>query len=667
MNDIDNAYESIKRSEDTIEVTQDNIYKGMSLEEFGDAVRDQMSRVKAYKNKFNYDGRASRNRKYYLGDQVDTSSLRDDQEKGVDNVIFRDMETLIPIANSRVPELSITPTFKNQQTREYATSTKKGLQTEWEVLQKMKKKIGIAIRNHQIHYVAALKCGYDMETNKNWTEHVSGDDILVSKDGSFVAEYIRDETLGDILDRFPEKEKEILTALGYGIKPVKEILDSPVTYIEAWTNEYVGWILDTIPLGMEKNPYFDYDGDDVNGQKVKFNQFDAPRHPYIFLNYYNLGRHIMDDTTLIEQSIGAQDWINKRKRQIGANADSTNGHWVTSGDFISKEEFAKLEGAIDEKIWLQKGLPKDGFVKITGQPLPDYIYNDLQDSRMAVDNIFGTHSTTRGEESGNRNLGQDILMKDQDFGRMDGYVRDGIEAFAQDWFEYQYHLYLVFATEDKSIPIPEDDDFESDNVIFSRSRVPLIQKNDGTIIPVPVILKVQQGSTLPQDDVAEYQRAVQMKDILSPLDFFRKMGEPNPRELTKNLLIWMHNPMQLFKDDPDVQELLQAMQSKGDEPPKVSVSVKGESPQGTQILEQKGLLPQGFTQYAMQNQQKEMAAKASPKPGELRSQPKKAADMPPEKQQNGQQDMNGMGAKEGLVNAMTQMLRSGEAQQILNA
>jgi hypothetical protein len=60
-------------------------------------------------------------------------------------------------------------------------------------------------------------------------------------------------------------------------------------------------------------------------------------------NHINTTDHAYDDTTILEQGIGLQNWINKRKRQIGENADAANGVWVTSGDFISQEEFDNQE------------------------------------------------------------------------------------------------------------------------------------------------------------------------------------------------------------------------------------------------------------------------------------------------------------------------------------
>lgn len=664
LSTIDLAYARENENNLQIEVTTDAISSPMDEDEFRVAVEDKIKRASEYWDSFKYKIRQQRNLKYYLGDQLNVDALRYDDEKSVENAIFRNLETFMPIATSRTPELSITPAFKNEMTRNFVSTTAKSLKTEWEVYQNMRSKLGRAIRNHQINMLAGFKLGYDEDTQEYWTEEVLVTDVVISKTGDFVAHYIKDKTLGDLLEMFPDKKEAILKSFGYSQSPTKKLLDSPVEYIEAWTDEHVGWIVNHVGLGVEENPHFDYEGEDIEGKTVKFNFFKRPKMPYIWLSYFNLGRHIMDDTSLVEQGIGPQDQINKRKRQIGRNADSTNGHWVSSGEFISEEEFHKIQGGIDEKIWLESGLPKDGLVKITGQPLPDYIYNDLQDSRMSLDNLMGTHATTRGEKSTNDTLGQDIMQKDQDYGRIDGYVRDGIEVFAQKWYEYMYHMFLVYGTDERAIAVPEDDDFESDNILFSREMVPLVQRKNGDIIPVPVVLLVKQGSTLPRDEVADYQRAVQMKDILSPMDYFKMVGEPNPKKLTKNLLLWVNDPFSLFKDDPDIAELAQRMSQSKTEPPKVSVSVKGDTPQGTAMLEQMGHLPQGMTQYSMQQQKMQMINK-SPAAGPIKGESQSRVVNKQEPQGGNGQPADS--SKEGLINAMTDMLRSGEAQQLMNS
>lgn len=572
----------IRPNDETATITEDALYEKMSEEDFLQAVNTQLSRARSYWGKLNIEKRQTINFKYWIGEQVKGDELRDDLEKWVENVIFRNVETMIPIVTARVPEPSVTPAFKNDRTRNYAQTVKRCLMVQWEVKQLMQAIVAQMVRNHQMDLLAAVHFGYDPDEKCSYVELVKVTDLVISQNGDFVARYIKDKTLGDLLDMFPEKKNEILQEWGLSsnVELTKKVRSSPVEYLQVERDDIVGWKLNNLVLGVEKNPHFDYEGqeyqvqtgtDPMTGQptietkKVFFNYFKKPKMSYLFLHYYNRGVHIYDDTTLLEQGIGLQDWINKRKRQIGMNADSTNGHWVASGDFISEEEFMKVTGGIDEKIWLQNGKPIDGIMKVTGVALPDYIYNDLVDSRNSLNTLMGIEAATLGAQSDNKTLGQDVMQREQNFSRLGGYIRDGIEGLALHWYEYMYHMMLVYQKDEEAIAIPEDDDFETDNIIFSRESIPLIQLKNGDLVPCPLVFKVRAGSTLPQDEVAEYQKVGQMKGMLAPIDLFKKLGESNPRELAKNALIQQMDPTYFFKDDPDVKNIMiqkqqQAMQ-----------------------------------------------------------------------------------------------------------
>lgn len=563
-----------------IDPTYDNIYLGMSDDEFSIAVDQQISRANAELEKLKLKEKRAVNLKYWQGDQVDGDALREDLEKSVENVIFRNLEVMIPIITSRVPEPTFTPAYKNEATRAFAKTQQRIAQSEW-AQQDMGVKVGQGVRNHQMNYVAIFQLGFDPETREVWTEEIVATDCVFNKAHTFLARYIKDKTLGDLCKMFPEKRSQILAELGHANgEPTEKILASEVTYIEAWTPECVGFKLNGLVLGLIKNPHWDYVGEVkpvmgpggmpmVDGEtsqvmvtKTVYNHFKKPQIPFLFMNYYTTGMYAVDETTLIDQGIGPQDQINKRKRQIGMNADSTNGHWVSSGDYISQEEFQKIQGGVDEKIWLQNGMPGDGLVKITGEPLPDYIYNDLLDSRQALNDLMGTNDVTRGVSGTNKTLGQDVMQRDQNYGRMDGYVRNCVERFAKQWFEMVYHFYLVYMRDEMAIAVEDDFDLESETIIFSRQSVPTVTLGNGEVKPIPLRISVKANSTLPEDDVTNYNKVQLMKDVLNPLDYYKGMGMANPRELYKNFLIYQTDPMYLLQNDPEIQQLQMAMQQK---------------------------------------------------------------------------------------------------------
>jgi hypothetical protein len=564
----------IEPNNEVINVTDDALYPTMTDVEFSDAVTKQLQRIESYESKIKLKKRQSVNKMYYEGDQLDLSSLRDDQEKWVENAILRNLETLIPILTSQVPELSTTPAYKNERTRDFASDVRRVMQTEWETYQGMQSKVSKGIRNHQKNLLAVFQLGYDPETDTFWTEEIPATELKISKHKDMLIRYIKNKDLGYLLDTFANKKTEILQY--YGLKDnvdiTKKMRSSPVEFIEVWTNEVVGWRLGpNLVLEVDRNPHWDeegkeYESTSVDGQpvtaKVYFNHLKKRKMPFLFISHINTTGHAYDDTTLLEQAIGLQNWINKRKRQIGENADAANGVWVTSGDFISQEEFEKIEGGINEKIWLENGLPANGIARITGNSLEDFVYNDLIDSRNALNELMGINAATLGTKTNNNTLGKDLMDRQQNVGRAGGYERDGIEKFSQEWYEYMYHLYLVYKTDETSLAIPETDDIETDNIILSRANVPVIQKKNGDMIPVPLVLSVKTGSTLPKDEVMDYKRAQDNKDLYAPIDYFKKIGEANPRQLAKNAVINAMDPTWFFKDDPDVIQIQQAQMQK---------------------------------------------------------------------------------------------------------
>lgn len=239
----------VEENQETIDPTADALYVDLSDTEFIQSVNGQISRATKYWETKKLKSRRSTNLKYWIGDQVDASALRDDLEKGSDNAIFRNLETLIPIVTARVPELTVTPIYKNKETRRFAQEVQRALPTEWEVQQRVQALIGRGVRNHQINFIGVFQLGYDPDTDEFWTEEIVATDVVLSKDGSTLIKYIKDETLADLLEKFPEKKKEITQYFKQPMTPAKAMMDTPVEYVEVWTDDMVGWKLGNLVLG----------------------------------------------------------------------------------------------------------------------------------------------------------------------------------------------------------------------------------------------------------------------------------------------------------------------------------------------------------------------------------------------------------------------------------
>ncbi len=118
-------------------------------------------------------------------------------------------------------------------------------------------------------------------------------------------------------------------------------------------------------MEKKKNPHFDYKGEiktsmDQYGeeihQDVRYNFFEEPRIPYIFLQVYNLGIQIPDEITPLHASMSLQDDINMRKRQIADNAEII-GNPIRTFKGFSKQQIDQIQSTLGsgDAIFLAEG------------------------------------------------------------------------------------------------------------------------------------------------------------------------------------------------------------------------------------------------------------------------------------------------------------------------
>lgn len=519
---------------------------------------------KARKDYDELDRIGNENENYWLGKQIDIKKLRDFKSRVVENVIFQSVETIVPIITSKTPE----PIVKSESNTPESVAQAKNIQRillHMFEKEKMKGKFQMIARHNIIRRIGILKYKYDPDTDNIVTEYVLPQNILIDKNGDFVAEYLED-SLSDILKKFPEKADEIIKEFGlrgemkpdgsYDLETLEpEGLATKIKYVEFWTDEYVVWKYKSLIFKKLKNPNFDYTGVekkvvDENGQELEpeiyyYNFFDKPKKPYIFYSVFNLGKNVWDDTSLIEQGIPLQDVINKRQRQIDDNF-SDNGVLMGSGDFITKEELGKYAGDPEDKIWVEHGNPAEGIGRLSPKQLAPFCYESLQGLKSSIDNVLGVHSTTRGERQGKETLGGRQILREADFGRIDLLVR-GLEEVADELYKAWAHMIKVYFTQIHYARIIGKDGAQQ-VIEYSRSSV-----EQG------IEISVREGSTLPVDKISQRQEALDLfqQGGIDPITLFEKLEWPDPLESAKRLFLWKNDPLSLF---PDLKEQMMAEQ-----------------------------------------------------------------------------------------------------------
>lgn len=415
-------------------------------------------------------------------------------------------------------------------------------------------------------------------------------DANKEEDSEFAIEEV-ETSLESLIAKFPKKKKEILKMAG---ETEESLLTSnpQVTYKECWIKDLLIWKYQSLILGKIKNPYWDWDGllvtpeeqeqmmqlssnpestlderkallssvrdqqdarmsaqatpsegtspegemptneNQTQAQKLeayRFNHFDHPRKPYIFATVLNNENCPIGRTDFITQAAPLQEAADRRKRQMDDNAELMNGIIKVDSACMDKSDAQKLRYEASGIIY-GKGVAT-GVVRETGTALPQFIFDDMVDSRNEIDNIMAASSAFRGEREGQETKAGRLALIEQSFLRLNELVQT-VDFVSQELFNWFYQLAKVRYTEthyaksmgeQNALQVMEiiQDDFEDGSEV--------------RIIP---------GKTLPEDAQFKFDRAQAdvQKGIISPVDYLKEAGYQDPVGTAKNAEVYKMNP-----------------------------------------------------------------------------------------------------------------------------
>ena len=440
------------------------------------------------------------NKDYYIWVDKRTDKILDNKSKVIDNRIFTNMETVVPLvtATPAKPVVFIpSAQWKNEKNKE--AIRKQSIKTQKILLaiyedQKLQQKFEKMYRQHQIYRIGIIK--YWLKDDKIYADIKLPSRMLLDseattmEDSEFIWEKIVD-TAKNLINKYPDKEKEISNE-------VQGKLWTKLTYVEWWTDEIVVTAIWTrIILDKKKNPLFDYTWipkvsydeywEEIKWEPTMHNFFERPKKPYIAFQVYNIWENILDATTTLILSKPLQDNINDRKRQIADNAEVA---WNPIRTYTGFRKEQADEANENLRAWDWVNLTDEQSISyVQATSLPAFIQNDLQDSRNSIDNIFGIHSTTRWErhtwwswESGRARE----ALREWDEDRQATIWR-AIEQVSEELYNAFAHLIKVFYDKPQLIPIMWKKDAE-DYIEFKRDDIADWMK-----------IRVKPWSTIPQD------------------------------------------------------------------------------------------------------------------------------------------------------------------------
>src|SRR3990167_9170244 len=429
-----------------------------------------------------------KNLDYYNGKQTDVDKIFGKRSKSVENRILMATETMIPIATGRLPDMIVKPGDEDEKSQMDAMDLQDILAYHFERVQ-IQEKAERFLRDMIVKRYGVFKAVW---TNDDIDVRVVDPRrIRIPRYGKSVDElaFLIEElevSYEQAADLFTKAKADELFITGEKESETK-VRKKTRAILEVWTNDYVCWRSGNIILKKEPNPFFDY--------KEGNNFFTKAKKPYVIKSLFETEESLIGTTDYIQQHISIQDNLNTRKRQVEDIANKVaNPPLLIDSDVMSEEEAANLSNEPGIIIY-GKDAAKGDKVRFE-QPgqIPQYLFQDIQFSRSEFDNIWGIHSTTRGEREGRETLGGRQMLREADLGRIDLLGRQ-LERALDEIAEYWTQLIKMFYTEEKSFTI-----LGEDGVRFVKN---FSSKKVGNVKPM-----VKPGSTLKDDELTIRNNAI---------------------------------------------------------------------------------------------------------------------------------------------------------------
>lgn len=529
--------------------------------------------------------RRKRNVEYFLGQQI--SNL--DKEKKIkkykarynDNIIWEGENTRKPIALSRVPDLLVNPGNEEETSKETAEKVTDILNNR---MRKRETRIalGMAYRHRPLYFIGVIKHYWDPEKGKLGDykheainpENIDIDHTALTANADemqWVAHHY-ELSVKDCLMRWPSKKDVLFKELGWttGETRKEKKLATKIKITEVWYTWYekkgeeweqidgVAWKYKKLLLDNIKNPYFDFEGDEVlfthdpekrqlkegelrgsmlsgtplniSAEKVYYNHFDKPRKPFTFMVYDQLGLMPMDETSRIEQTIYLQDNINKRGSQISDIAERSHGTNVFSLDSgLDKKDVERIDPADPDQSILVGGDLSKVHKHIPGDQPNTSLAVEQQQNRERGFSKLGTNAAVRGIREASDPATRTQLFKESDFTRIDEEVEETVNYAAQEIANWGMQFIKLFYTEEHMVKI------------LGRDGSTTFQKIDRDLIEDGMEVEISASAV---DKLRRRQMAAELAgmNLIDPVRFFKDMDMDDPKGRADDLMIFNISP-----------------------------------------------------------------------------------------------------------------------------
>lgn len=559
VNDVPNR-SMLERMEGQVTPDVDILSLKMSDDDIAEAIGNRVAQSEKYWNtQLKLDSVRKTADSFYFNNYYSQDDLYDFQIEYKDNRLFVAIETLVALVVSNPPMPLVQQAYDTDASYELAQNLQKALLCKYEELY-LKGKFQMIARHLLMGYrLGVMKYRWDDTIGQLQPDGKRFGDITVDAirpqrivldagcqyidDIPLIAEY-RSAPLEELCEKYPDKKDEIMVESG---KKAGSLTDREgyleihfTTYQNGQRIEAVAWKYKKLILNSTKSPYWNYDEtyQTERGETKQANFLTRPTKPYVLFNFLNVGKWVLDDTSLMDQAIPMQKIANKIGRQIVENAEQANSGTIWNSLMVADDDVAKLLGDPGEKV-MSKGDVSKAAAKLPYNDLANYVISERMDAREEIDNIFATHGALRGEITRNRTLGQSVMSQRGDAARI-GTLATSIESSADRLYKGLTQCFKVFYDVPQLFRYTSEDSLTA-FFTFGRDN---IEDNVG--------LKVKTGSILPTDPAALKQETMAIAALLDPLNLAKGLNKQDPKEWAKQVLMYRMLPDQYMQDVLDM-------------------------------------------------------------------------------------------------------------------
>lgn len=492
----------------------------------------------------------SDNARLYLGKQLDVRSLYRFQIPYIENQIYVAEQSITAYLTAERPQPEVAPAQDTPMSKKFASDFEKILMSHSQKVN-LQQILETAVKHALNDRIGLIDFEFDPNHGKNGEiipRAVNPAHVVIDKNAAlgqnpaFICIALK-MSANQILERWPEKKNDLFRALKIvrgTVKQMEQIVDIRKVWLTRYNDQYMPeetlvYYFGDIVLEKSRNPNW------LHSSRRR-NFLDAPRKPYIALNFDNSGDHWIDDTSAIEQASHLQMILNKRGRQFMEVVDKANGVIVIdTNSGISKDDAQNMTGDPNQKLVISTPPGKRGqdmVFQIPPPQVPNILMQDKVDIRTQIHSVMGSpNDTIDTGGDGDEALGQTLIKNKQRSGRLDLYIR-AIDRFMNDYFNMLTQMMVVWYDE-KHYFVYNGGDGEFDYLTVSRE-----------LIEEGIAVNVKSGTTLPFDKQRQEAIALKFldKEAISLLDAYKLTHMANPQQLYDNWAKQKADPQALARD-----------------------------------------------------------------------------------------------------------------------